>query len=260
MASREEMTKKISKRDLLKVFIRSFFVQSLWNFRSLISVGFGISLFPILKKLYKSPEEQRAFLLRHFRFFNAHPYLVSYALGVAIRLEEEIAEGHPEVEHKLDRIKELLISILGSVGDQLFWFTVRPFSLLIAIMGVYLFPSLGGKVGALVTAFLIYNIPHFYWRYKGIIEGYQFGVDVYKCFQKGRFQKIQNVYAGIGLLLFAGFFAILSVRYWQMGLANALVFWGSMIYSAGFYYLTRNVYFTILFTILFFIIVGIIFL
>ncbi len=260
MSVGNETPRKISKRDFLKVFLRSFFVQSLWNFRSLISVGFGISLFPILKKLYKTPEEQRAFLLRHFRFFNAHPYLVSYALGVAIRLEEEIAEGHPDVERKLERVKELLISILGSVGDQLFWFTIRPFSLLIGIVGVYVFPTIEGKIGALGIAFLIYNIPHFYWRYKGIVEGYQFGVEVYKCFQEGRFQRIQNFYATMGLLLFVGFFAILSMHYWQLGGVNAVVFWGSVVYSAGFYYLTRNVYFTILFTILFFIVVGIIFL
>ena len=260
MTSQETPHTRLTRKDIWKVFIRSFFVQSLWNFRSLISVGFGISLFPILKRLYQTPEQQRAFLMRHFQFFNAHPYLVSYALGVAMRLEEEIAEGHPEVEHKLERVKELLISILGSVGDQLFWFTIRPFSLLIGIMGIFLAPSLTMKVGALVVTFFIYNIPHFYWRYKGIVEGYEFGVEVYKCFQTGRFQKIQNFYAVTGVLLFATFFAILSIHYWDLSPIRTIVFWGSVGYSAAFYYLTRNVYFTILFTIVFFMIVGFIFL
>ncbi len=235
-------------------------MQSLWNFRSLISVGFGISLFPILKRLYHTPEDRRAFLMRHLQFFNAHPYLVSYALGVAMRLEEEIASGHPEVEHKLERVKELLISILGSLGDQLFWFTIRPFSLLVGVVGVYLLPSIPAKIGVLAFSFFIYNVPHFYWRYKGIVEGYTFGVNVYRCFQEGRFQKIQKFYTTIGLLLFVTFFTILSVHYWQQGSIQMAAFWGSTAYTAGFYYLTRNVYFTILFTVLFFLVVGIIFL
>ena len=250
----------LPRKDIWRVFWRSFFVQSLWNFRSLISVGFGISLFPILKRLYHTPEDRRAFLMRHFQFFNAHPYLVSYALGVAMRLEEEIASGHPEVERKLERVKELLISILGSLGDQLFWFTIRPFSLLIGVVGVYILPEMPAKIAALIISFFIYNVPHFYWRYKGIVEGYTFGVDVYRCFQEGRFQKIQKFYTLIGLLLFSAFFTILGVHYWQQGYINLIAFVGSTVYTAGFYYLTRNVYLTIFFTVLFFMLVGIIFL
>ena len=124
---------KIRSLDIFRVFLRSFFVQSVWNYRSLISAGFGICLFPIVKRLYKDQASQKAFLDRHLKFFNAHPYMVSYALGVSIHLEEAFASGDESAGKKLDRIKELLTGILGAVGDKLFWSTIKPFSL---IMGM----------------------------------------------------------------------------------------------------------------------------
>ena len=54
--------KKIQYWDIFRVFLRSFFVQSVWNYRSLISAGFGICLFPIVKRLYTDPISRKAFL------------------------------------------------------------------------------------------------------------------------------------------------------------------------------------------------------
>ena len=49
--------------------------------------------------------------------------MASYALGVSIHLEEAYASGDESAGKKIDRVKELLVSILGAVGDKLFWST-----------------------------------------------------------------------------------------------------------------------------------------
>ncbi len=252
--------RKIRKWDLFRVFWRSFFVQSVWNYRSLISIGFGICLFPILKRLYPDTRSRKAFLLRHLRFFNAHPYMVSYALGVSIRLEEEYASGNLQNTDRLDRMKDLLISILGSLGDQIFWLTLRPVSLLAGAFGIFVVSATEYRLLVLVLTFFLYNIPHFYLRYRGILEGYQYGMEIYRCFREGRFERLKQAYLYLGGAIFFLFLAVLLFKFQAGPKAWILVFVGSIVYASIFYKWSQNFYFTSFFTILFFIIVGFIFL
>ncbi|NOX36285.1 MAG: PTS mannose/fructose/sorbose transporter family subunit IID [Calditrichaeota bacterium] len=252
--------RKIRKWDLFRVFLRSFFVQSVWNYRSLISIGFGICLFPILKRLYPDTRSRKEFLLRHLKFFNAHPYMVSYALGVSIRLEEEYASGNLQNTDRLDRMKDLLISILGSLGDQIFWLTLRPVSLLVGAFGVFVASTVEQRVAVLILTFLLYNIPHLYLRYVGILEGYRYGMEIYRCFREGRFEKLKKGYLYLGVAIFFLFLGVLLVKFKVEQFAWIPVIGGAAIYASIFYKFSKNFYFTCLFTILFFVIVGFIFL
>ncbi|EAO56132.1 PTS system, mannose-specific IID component [Bacillus thuringiensis serovar israelensis ATCC 35646] len=38
--------------------------------------GWAFSMIPAIKKLYKSKEDRKAALKRHWEFFNTHPYMV----------------------------------------------------------------------------------------------------------------------------------------------------------------------------------------
>lgn len=243
--------------DLWRVFWRSFFIQSLWNYRSLISIGFGVCLLPVLRRLYKSEADRREFLKRHLKFFNAHPYMVSYALGVSIRLEEEYANGHPEATQKLERMKDLLISILGSIGDRLFWLTLRPASLLFGVAGVFIFNSLTARSCVLILSFLLYNIPHFYMRYRGIVEGYQFSTEVYRCFQSNRIHRLQQLFQYLGTIALAIFFVSLLFRFGFFQNPHLFVLLGSVVVNMFLTRFVKNFYFTLLINILFFVILGI---
>ena len=86
-------TKIIRKRDLVSIFLRSFFIQAVWNFKSLLAPGFCYTLIPAAKRLTNSENESCAFLKKHLCFFNAHPYFASYAVGAIIRLEKDLKEG-----------------------------------------------------------------------------------------------------------------------------------------------------------------------
>ena len=42
-----------------KLFIRTFFVQSLWNFERLQNIGFLYVLYPVFKKLYPDKNKRK---------------------------------------------------------------------------------------------------------------------------------------------------------------------------------------------------------
>lgn len=251
--------KPIRKSDIIRVFLRSFFLQSIWNYQSLLSVGFELCLFPIVKRLYPKKQPRKEFLQRHLKFFNAHPYLASYALGVSIRLEEEIASGSEEGCHQLDRVKDLLIPTLGAKGDQLFWRTIRPYSLIVGMLGLFIFESNMLRLAVLILAFMIYNIPHFYIRFIGLTEGYEFGLDVYKCLTNDRFKSLEKIYFYVGVAAFLVFIVILAWNYYQEDPTKVAILAGSVFYSAILYKISSNLYSTIFFSILFFLLVGFLF-
>lgn len=62
--------KKITKSDLMGVFIRSNLFQGSWNFERMQSLGFCFSVIPVIKRLYpeKEPEREQA-IKRHLEFF-----------------------------------------------------------------------------------------------------------------------------------------------------------------------------------------------
>lgn len=256
----EHETRHIRKFDILKVFLRSFFLQSVWNYKSLISVGFETCLLPIVKRLYPDMEPRREFLQRHLKFFNCHPYLASYALGVSIRLEEGIAAGSEVTTQQLDRVKNLLIPTLGAKGDQLFWLTLRPYSLILGILGVFIFDTIPLKAAALLATFIVYNIPHFYIRYIGLVEGYKFGLDVYKCLTNDRFAKLEKIYLYFGIPILLIFILLLGMSFFQTDPTKILFLVGAAIYSWIIYKISNNFYYATFFTIIFFLIVSFFFL
>ncbi len=261
--SQVETSSKIRKIDLFRVFLRSFFIQSLWNFRGLISVGFGVCLFPVLKRLYpgKGDQQERvAFLRRHLKFFNAHPYMASYALGVTIRLEEEAAAGAPDACQKLERLKDLLITILGALGDQLFWATIKPASLLVGTLGLIWFQDTSQRLATLAITFLLYNIPHFYIRYQGILDGYRKGLDVYQSFNSESFRQLRRFYLLLGGVALGALTVSLVWHFARQGWLPCGVFLAASLVAVVFERVSGNFYLAILFSVFFFIVVGVIFL
>lgn len=238
--------RRIRTVDFLNVFLRSFFIQAVWNYRSLLSVGFESCLMPVIQRLYPDPERRRDCSLRHLQFFNAHPYLVSFALGVSIRLEEETAAGDAQACDRLERVKELMITILGGLGDKLFWYTIRPFSLLVGVAAVLVAATPAAQVAVLIGVFFLYNIPHFYYRYRGIMEGYRHGLEIYKVLNDERFRRTRMAYRWIGVTAFAVMVAMLLAAQWTVNGWHPVV---TLVAGAGTLVLTRklnNFYLTVL--------------
>jgi mannose/fructose/N-acetylgalactosamine-specific phosphotransferase system component IID len=258
-AEKKNIQQKITKWDLFKVFFASFFMQAVWNFRSLISIGFSICFLPIVGKLCKTPQAKREFFERHLKFFNAHPYFASFALGISIRIEEMRSKGELDSLPNVDRLKDLLIGPLGAVGDQLFWATIKPASLLFGMLGIILSPTVTIKIIVLVLTFLIYNIPHFYYRYEGIVEGYHHATDIYKYIGQQRFEIIIRWYSYVFAI---SLFSLIFIYSYQLSQENPLLILVLLIAALYTYLLNRfstNFYLVTFASFIFFLVVGILF-
>ncbi|MGI8510494.1 MAG: PTS system mannose/fructose/sorbose family transporter subunit IID [Gemmatimonadaceae bacterium] len=155
-------------RAVVASFTRLFAVQGSWNYETLLGNGIAFCSEPLLRGL--PPERYRAALARQSRYFNAHPYLASVAVGSLSRAELDGADPA-----KIERFRTALCGPLGSVGDQLVWAGWLPLCSIIAI-GVF---ALGQ--GALVTlcVFLgLYNAGHVALRAWGLRTGLRRGMRV----------------------------------------------------------------------------------
>lgn len=144
---------KLSKRDRISVWFRSFFLQGSWNYERMQNGGWVFAMIPAIKKLYKTKEDRAAALERHLEFFNTHPYVASPIIGVTLALEEERANGMAIDDVTIQGVKVGMMGPLAGIGDPVFWFTVRP---ILGALGASL--ALSGNILGPIIFFLAWNI------------------------------------------------------------------------------------------------------
>ncbi|ACD22081.1 MULTISPECIES: PTS system mannose/fructose/sorbose family transporter subunit IID [unclassified Clostridium] len=144
---------KLTKRDRISVWFRSFFLQGSWNYERMQNGGWAYAMIPAIKRLYKTKEEQSEALKRHLEFFNTHPYVASPVLGVTLALEEERANGAPVDDATIQGVKVGMMGPLAGIGDPVFWFTVRP---ILGALGATL--AMSGNILGPIIFFVAWNI------------------------------------------------------------------------------------------------------
>lgn len=144
---------KLSKKDRISVWWRSFFLQGSWNYERMQNGGWAFSMIPAIKKLYKTKEDRAAALKRHLEFFNTHPYVASPVIGVTLALEEERANGAPVDDTAIQGVKVGMMGPLAGIGDPVFWFTVRP---ILGALAASL--ALTGNILGPILFFILWNI------------------------------------------------------------------------------------------------------
>lgn len=165
------------RTSLLKMFGRSFLLQSSWNFERLQNLGFLFLLLPGLKAVYghKIPEEV---LARHKEYFNTHPYFAPLVAGATLRLEAAAAAGE-EIPVDIPDFKKMVMAPFAAIGDSLFWGGVRPLAAIVA-----LFVAAQGSLWAPVVFLVLFNLPHLLCRGGGLIFGYYGGLRAIETIQK----------------------------------------------------------------------------
>jgi mannose/fructose/N-acetylgalactosamine-specific phosphotransferase system component IID len=109
-----------------RVALRATLLQSVWNYETLQAVGFAWSLLPGLRRLFPDSQARARRVLAHLEVFNSNPYVATLAMGVALRIEGEIARGVAGADQRLARLLKALRGTLGALGDELFWGAWRP--------------------------------------------------------------------------------------------------------------------------------------
>ncbi|MBO7605428.1 MAG: PTS system mannose/fructose/sorbose family transporter subunit IID [Elusimicrobiaceae bacterium] len=209
-----------------KYIFRSLFLQGFWNSIKMQNVGMLFIMYPYLNKLYSSNAKffKRA-IQRNLGTFNTNPVMVSFCLGAVMHQEEVLLKVQNNMHVFYEQEKEWFIirssisTTVASLGDRLFWSTIKPLSLVLAFTVLYI-----GQVyflnndvdvqnltpivaGALALAFLAYNIPVFITRYKGFTLGYEGREENFFGLTRINWNKIIIVLKTIGQVLTLFIFA-----------------------------------------------------
>lgn len=163
-------SRKLTLRALTGVYLRSFFSQGSFSIRYRQNVGFAFCLEPAGKEIWQSDEDRRKFYLRHLEYYNGNPFMVTLVLGAVARMEERLRDDDGMKEEDINRFKTAVGQAVGSVGDRLFWRTLRPFSLVLGLFAAYRF----GVWGALVFL-AAFNLPLFWLKWYWLMRGYTLG-------------------------------------------------------------------------------------
>ena len=188
----------ISKRDRVKVWWRSTFLQGSWNYERMQNLGWAFAMFPVIKKLFKKKEERVAALKRHMEFFNTMPYLSAPILGVTMALEEEKANGSPVGDAAIQGVKVGMMGPLAGVGDPVFWFTIRP---ILGALGATLAAS-GNIMGPLLF-FFGWNIIRMLFLWYSQELGFKAGSSITKDLSGGLLQKVSKGASILGMFIIA---------------------------------------------------------
>lgn len=215
----------------LKIFWRSFFIQSCWNYKSLLSVGFSYAILPVAEWLYnQNPDQYKAFVKRHIGFFNGHPYFIPFALGSIMRLEEDLANGKGS-EDQILNFKEALIGPLGALGDQLFWARIKPAVFSFGTFLFLIFEDVSARILILVLVFMLFNIPHIWIRIYGLSCGYREGFEIFKYLKIEKFSRLSTAYTILGILSISGIIGIIVSRHLSMDPLILVILFASMVVS-----------------------------
>lgn len=161
---------KLTKKELRKLFWRSAWtIQFSHNYERMQSLGTLYALQPVLSKLYKGkPKEQRvAAQKRHLEFFNSHPALDPFILGITAAMEENTAEDEKD---SVIAVKTSLMGPLAGLGDSMLNFTWTPIAGSIGAS----FAIQGNFLGAILM-FLMINCLYWPLKYYGVMWGYNQG-------------------------------------------------------------------------------------
>ncbi len=186
------------------IFLRTFFLQALWNFERLQNVGFLYILYPVFKSLYKDKEKRKEALLRHIGFFNTNPYMVNIIIAMVINAENNIALGQEKNIKKPEMIKSVMAGPTAAIGDYFFWGTWRPFvsfvSILMIILSMNMF-SINFLWIAPVIFIVVYNIVHLAFRYWSLIISFRLNEKMIKLISKLEIKYIVDIFRIIGLVV-----------------------------------------------------------
>ncbi len=166
--------KKVTKNDLFWTFIRSNFLLGSFNFERMQSMGFCVSMMPILKRVYgDNKEELKAALKRHLEFFNTQPFVAAAIMGIIGAMEEKRANGADISPATLSGVKVGLIGPLAGVGDPIFWGTIRP---VLAALGAGI--ALTGSIIGPIIFFVAFNAIRLATHWYGVKYGYEKGTQL----------------------------------------------------------------------------------
>ncbi|HET7319155.1 MAG TPA: PTS system mannose/fructose/sorbose family transporter subunit IID [Nitrospirota bacterium] len=193
--------------DLFAVFRRALLIQAAWSFDRMQTLGFAYAIEPALRKVYPDRAEYAERLKVHLEYFNTQPYLASFIMGAAVRLEEERATGRTEAPD-VSRLKAALMAPLGALGDSLFWGALKPLAAAAAAAVL-----MTGSWWAPFLFLAIFNLWHLGLRMGMLFWGYASGGDAVALMGKYHITKMAKRFKLMSLCILGGILGMMP--FWR---------------------------------------------
>ena len=147
--------KALDKKTLNQMAWRSLFLQGSFNYERMQAAGWLYGIIPGLKKVHTNKEDLALSMQHNLEFFNTHPFLVTFVMGIILSLEQEKADLAT-----IRAVRVAAMGPLGGIGDAIFWFTLVPIA-----AGISANLALDGSIMGPIVFLLMFNSVQFVARY-----------------------------------------------------------------------------------------------
>ena len=171
MPSTEQPRVSLTRGDVQRSFwLWTFFSHANYNYERLQGTAFAQAMAPIIRRLYKDPEEIKAALKRHLVFFNTEPNVGGVIHGAVIAMEEQRANGADIDDDAINSVKSGLMGPLAGVGDTISQGTITPILLAMGISLAQAGNVLGPILYFVLEVGIMLSLAYFMW-----MQGYDRG-------------------------------------------------------------------------------------
>lgn len=164
----------LDRATLNKMVLRSLFLQGSFNYERMQAAGWLYGILPGLEKIHTNKEDLSASMEHNLEFFNTHPFLVTFVMGIVLSLEQQKADI-PTIR----AVRVAAMGPLGGIGDAIFWFTLVPIA-----AGITANMAISGNIAAPILFLIIFNVVQFIVRYWLMYWSYDLGTTAIELLTK----------------------------------------------------------------------------
>lgn len=157
----------LDKKTLNKMAWRSCFLQASFNYERMQAAGWLYGILPGLEKIHTNKEDLSTSMNHNLEFFNTHPFLVTFVMGIVLSLEQQKADVNT-----IRSVRVAAMGPLGGIGDAIFWLTLVPIA---ASIGSNM--SLQKSVAGPIIFLVMFNVVQFVLRYWLMHWSYKMGTN-----------------------------------------------------------------------------------
>ena len=157
---------QLDQKTLNKMAWRSCFLQASFNYERMQAAGWLYCILPGLEKIHADNKEDLELSMEHnLEFFNTHPFLVTFVMGIVLSLEQNKVDI-PTIR----AVRVAAMGPLGGIGDALFWLTLVPIT-----AGITSNMAINGNAAAPIIFLVIFNVVQFALRFWLMNWSYKLG-------------------------------------------------------------------------------------
>ena len=190
--------RKLTDRDLRRVFWRSCMLDSSWNYERQQNIGYSFGIVPVIEKVYEpGSEKQKRAYARSLDFMAITPQLSTLLMGIDAAMEEENAANDEFDDSAITAVKTSLMGPFAGLGDSMLNLTWYPIA---GSIGASLCVSNGSLIGPLVM-FLLINVLYWPLKYFGIHMGYTKGMELIEQGGVALIERLGNLANVLGVIV-----------------------------------------------------------